>query len=292
MLFYSNYAAGNSDRSQLERIEQLNQHIEQALIQSNNLVENGEYGKANESTQAVLQGLDVLIEAFMPLDERIKKLLESETSIRQRTKEISSNIDGRRIKEADLIHDQIVNREKTEKTSALVSQQITQQETGKPQNLSSDRETDNQEIFIKIRQLLDESAGFQTETISLLESNHYSAAIPKEEKAMDKLKEALKELQQESTDSQQSQNSQDSQQTQDQQKQSSSQQPDNSSQKQQGQQKEESNGAEEDNKKMTAEEALKELARLRKQATDEMKKRQEKYGISATTDQIPVDKDW
>ncbi len=283
MLFYLNHAAGNSDGSQIERIKQLNQNIEQAMIQSKNQVESGEYGKANESTKAALQGLDILIEAFMPIDDRIKKLLENENSILHRTRKITSGNNKMGVKDENLVHDQIVNREKTEKTSELVARQIAEQKTGTAQNSNPESNTDNQETFGQIKQLLDEAASFQTEAINHLEDDQYSAAIPKEEEAIDKLKKALEKLKQESD----SQNSKDSQDSQDQQKQSN-----DKTHQEKGQQKEDSEGTAEENKKMTAEEALKELARLNKQANDEMKKRQEKYGVSATTEQVPVDKDW
>jgi hypothetical protein len=43
---------------------------------------------------------------------------------------------------------------------------------------------------------------------------------------------------------------------------------------------------------MSVEEALKELSKLKKEAEDEKKKREEKYGAVPIPGQIPVDKDW
>lgn len=287
VILLSSHAVANPTGNQVEQIEQLNQQIEEAMLLNKNQVEGGEYARANETSDAILQGVGILIDAFMPVDERLKQLIENEISIRYRTNTASDH-QGNRYRQADeLIHDQIANREKTEETSELIGKQIANPNQTDDQNKKAANEN-KQALFAEIKQLLTDSAKLQTDVIAHLEEKQFSAALPKEDQAIAKLKDALEKLKKDS----QSDQKQNDQQSQAGQNQPRSQEKDQKNQEDKSRSETEPKAAAKEQKSMSAKDALKELARLRKEAEDEMKRRQEKYGIAISPDQVPVEKDW
>ena len=284
--------ATNQAIDPIVQFEKLNEQIQEEMKQRNTSLEKGEYVQAKQATELVLEGLDLLIAAVMPLNDRIQQLIESEANIEQLTKQSMTQVEreGKTPSQNldDLIHQQIENREKTEEVADLVQQQyektaeVENQPPITPQN--SERSNKQNEVLQEVHDLLKTAADIQTSVIKELEESNYQIALSNESDTIDKLEQALEKLKQNSQSNQQQSSNAESQ------KQSDS---------QQSQQQQSSDASAQQNQKpvaeekmMSAEEALKELMKLRKKAHDEKERREEQYGVPQIEGQVPVEKDW
>ncbi len=298
LFFFVTIARGQTkpQKGFLEQLDQLSTQIEQGISDSNTQIEKGDYFQAEESINRIIAGLDVLIEVFMPLQERIKKLLESEKNILDKTDRIKHQDKNRYSKELkqnqqDLVMDQIKNREQTGKAVKLTKQQI--DSAGKKDQKIKQGGAENKKELIKtlkeIRILLENAKKLQTGAVSFLEDFQYKSAISEEKRAIDKLKEALKKLNKQTQ--QQAKNSQPDNKKQNKSENQNSKQKESPQKQSQNQEKRDSS-KKAAKKKISSKEALKELSKLRKKAEDEKKRRRKKYGEASITGQIPVEKDW
>ncbi|MBU3917611.1 hypothetical protein KKA14_18930, partial [bacterium] len=132
-------------------MDQISTQIELGISDSNKQIEKGDYFQAEESISQIIASLDILIEVFMPLQERIKKLLESEKTILDETYKLkqqikSSHSEKSKQNQQDLVMDQIKNREQTEKVAKLTKQQI--DSAGKKDQKIKQEGVDNQKAVV------------------------------------------------------------------------------------------------------------------------------------------------
>jgi hypothetical protein len=280
------------------QFESINQRMQQNMLQSNKQLEMGAFHKAREYTDSVLEDLDRLIEATVPLRERIAQLLEKEEAVLLQTGQLIAeqpDFSGSTVKSRidDLIRDQIQIRKQTETASNLVSRQLIANMSG--QSNTGVEAKPPSDALKAVKSFIDQSASFQTSAISSLEDHSLASAKKKEASASESLKKALEKLQQNAQAGSEHQNQTDSQsghqtnnqQSSDKQQQSSSQQA-----SKQEQDNTKAQAMENDKAKMSPREALKELQRIRKQAKDEKASRAEQFGAPIAGQQLPVDKDW
>lgn len=287
-----------------QQVIALNRRLEQNLLQSNKHLENSEFHQAEALTTQVLADLDYLLEATMPLDERINKLIEKEEIILTETKKLKNSKQSRSQQEIlnkmleELIFDQVKNREKTETAAALTKKQLEaiQNIASQGSGQQADRSEQEKKVLNEVRELLIEAADLQTVAIDHLEEVRLKTALQFEADALESLKKALEKLRQHKKSQSQAGNNQQSGQQKNEQKQASEQKQQEQTPKQQSgnenNQNENTQGDSIQKKKMEAEEALKQLAKLRKKAREEQERRKREYGIQESEGQIPVEKDW
>lgn len=286
--------AANPSRQAEQQIEAIYQKMESQMLESNQLMKKGDYQKAQSLTYDLIGDLDALIENVMPLDKRIQKLIEDQTTIRNKTaqsslyaapKKTGENADNRL---EELIHDQIVNREKTEKAIRLTGQLKENEQEGASAN--QNKKEDKRAKLEKVGRYLNQSVLHQTGAIDQLEEKQLKVAEQQENAAIDSLKKALEELkgkQSGGNQANQQEKNQDNPSKPDNQQNSDSKQ----SQANQNNDKQTSKTEQAQNK-MNPTEALKQLYKLRKQANEEMEKRKRQYGVQSTGEKYPVEKDW
>ena len=276
------------------RIEQINQQLREQMLLSKAQIENEDYLKAEQTTNGVIKDIDQLIEAFMPLDERIRELLEKEKDIYSRTEQYQKEIRGDEVKinsgqSENLLHDQIVNREKTERASSLLERELNAAAGNDKPGTETKPDIEEKKALIEISELLKMAAKDQSNAIASIEVNQNKKAMAEEQSAIDNLQKALEKLRQKSQSNQQkNQQSQASNNS----KQQQSEDKNAANSNKQNQQTEEKRINDKDAKKLSPEEALKMLLKLRKQAADEKERRKQQYGDAFEEGQIPVEKDW
>lgn len=291
LLIISTAIFGSQPTDPRLRIEEINRLIKEQMLRRNELIEKEQYGKAERSTAQIIDELDRLIEAVMPLDERIAMLLNREREIVEQTRQLGNQSAGSGSKKTgsgpddDLIHKQILNREKTEQTFRLVERELNQKsEFPVPTDERSNSQNPSSQLD-EVSGLVKAAASDQTNAIADLELSRHQLAIQDEEAAVEKLESALTKLRQQKPGKQNvRQNKSDSRK-----QQSQDNQQDQSTVPQQQQVKKQGDA---DSKKLTPREALKELLKLRKQAADEKKRREKEYGGTMLEGRVPVEKDW
>ena len=236
--------------------------------------------------ESALENIDFLLKLFMPLAERLKTILSEEKSIKNETQNLidqfipfkKAEVDKKR---AHLISRQLSNRNTTLEIDQLISNQLgllsntPSQQANTPNPQKSLEKTQNK--LQQIQQLMKDAITLENHVINWLEASNLGKAVYDERNAVQKMEEALELLQQEKQSKKNQQNNQ----------QNSSQ--SDGAQKQSASEQKKDSGK---SKKMSVEEALKELARINKETKDEKKKREEKYGVIQQPGQIPVEKDW
>jgi hypothetical protein len=284
LLTASETAVCNQPDDPVSQIESINQRIKENMQQRNTLIGQEQYEQAEQSTDQILGELDQLIEAFMPLDERIQLLITQEQQIIDQTlqtiedKPSPDNAAKTKKYQDDLLHNQIVNREKTAQTSQLVERELDKGPSANDNGGSAENRLE------EVTQLLKGSVSDQSNAIASLEVSGYQKALSDEQAAIEKLKAALEKLRQQKQSDQQDSGGKNKEQQQ-QQNSQKQQAPDQQS----GQDKK---PGETDPKKLTSKEALTELLRLRKKANDEIKRREKEFGEIQIDGRIPVEKDW
>ncbi|PCI23667.1 MAG: hypothetical protein COB67_12540 [SAR324 cluster bacterium] len=287
MTGYSQSASPNIAEQLLGALNQ----IERESAASDQSIEQEKFTLAQRQTDSVLSTLDLLIEVFIPLPERIKALLSREQAILQGISQFESlpPTEGAIKKEGKekLLLQQLKNLDDTQKTLYLLKQKI--KELTAAASLEKKPNSPQGKILEEVQNLMAESHLLEAEVADLLEKMTLSAAKPKVVQSIKKIEEALKKFQGKSD--QQGQNSSKNQ------KQDPPKQQDQKQKQDQGKQKKSEEGqksasGQQEKQKMTPAQALKELSRLRKSADDELKRREKKYGALAVPGQIPVEKDW
>ncbi len=297
LIFRFSDVSGSRPTDAITRVEEVDRVIREHMERRSSLIEKEHYDEAVQSTGQIINELDKLVEAFMPLDERIKMLISREQEIIEQTRKVSNVRDGaegepkRSSLQKDLIHNQIVNREKTEQTYQLIEQNIKRPDT--PADAKTEvRDQNPADQMQEISKLIEAAAIDQTNAIAKLELQKNRSAIEDEEAAVEKMEKALEKLRQQNRSDQQNQTGQKN--PGDDKRDDKNQQPQQQSQNKgsDGQQQKKDNQAGADSKKLTPEKALKELLKLRKQAADEKTRRKMEYGGTVIQDRTPVEKDW
>lgn len=292
---------GNAQQDPRMQLEKLSGVIENALQQSTEEIVKENYQGAIASAHSALQGLDILIDAVMPLHRRIEKLLRDEKEILANTRQKHEGVmpDKKSREQADLddlILDQIRNREESEKAAKLAARQRNAVPPSDSDPTADGADSSKQrDLLQEIQSLLTESAEFQTQAIAALEQNDLEKAIPEEKHAIEKLEKALEKFQGESQKQQQKQDQRDGrQQQQNQMAKDSRDKPEENGKEPSDAQakKDESNPSPEDNRKMSPKDAIRQLLKLQKQAENEKRARERKYGVQDLEREMRVEKDW
>jgi hypothetical protein len=254
------------------------------------------YHQAQNGTQTSIESLSILLNLFMPLTERIKVIWEKEKEIVSQTAklptgasrlgtEILSGIDK-------LMTMQHENIDKTQKAMDSIVQHLKQGSNTNTQTRQH-RQPSQKELLDRVGTLLKQAKRHQTAASEFLAGHEMKPALQSEIKAEKALKEALdafqnqqqkKRQQQKNKQSQQNGNKKQSQEKTPQDSKESNQNPGKSTEKPAATSKSE--------KKLSPQEALKELYRLRKEADAEKKRREKAAGMQAIPGRVPIEKDW
>lgn len=251
---------------------------EKAMVRGNQNIKSENFHLAKESSVEILKNLMILEEIFMPVKKRIEKILQIEQSILRRTfneekKQTSNPIQNQ------LSFDQSNNSKKTQICIEILQQQLKSNPKEPTVSQKSNVEKEKQlKTVEEIQGLLKKAKVSQDNALNNLQSTAYKQAINDEKRAIEYLEKALKLFNKKKKGQQKKNN----------QNQSSNKQK--SDQKKSNPQNKESKSSQQ--KKMTPKEALKQLSKLRKEANDEKKRREKKYGKVAIPQSVPVEKDW
>lgn len=281
-----------------QQMESTQQRIEQHMLQSKKLLEKGEFSKARELSNLILADLDRLVEIAMPLQERITQVLEHEKSILNQTEQAAPgnhSVSDPLLKEQinNLIRDQTANIERTESLSKHLSKQL-KLKTARQTNESLDPNLPPETVNA-VKQFIEQSAAFQADANSALKDHLLTKAKTKEEQAVTALVKALELLdqrEQAESNGQAQSTPQSNQHANNQQPSDNQSQPQTHTKQDQQQEMKSVQSTANRTKRMTAQEASKELQRMRKQAQVEKAAREENYGPLVGKQQIPVEKDW
>lgn len=284
------FSQKNSEPGLIGQLEKISLKIEQDMEDSNKSITQENYYKAQKLTDKALNGLNLLIDVFMPLPERIKMLLRNEKGILDKTHHFANQVRNkteiRKEASTDLSQLQINNRDLTGKSIEILKRQLdslaSRPQTTQPNH--NDSESQNETIK-QVERLLFDSRNFQNNVISFLDKSKLDKAIQEEEKAINKLEEALDKLRQNDKKNPQSQANQQHAQKQDQTGKDQS-----ASKQDPSKQKDKSTASNPD--RMTPQAALKELSRLQKKAEDEKRRRKRQYGEVKIPHRFATEKDW
>ncbi|MCP4754029.1 MAG: hypothetical protein GY866_24355 [Proteobacteria bacterium] len=280
----------------LGQLEDIGGRIEQDIVLGNLQIDKGNYGEAEKLTNRVLGNLNILVEVFIPLQERIRKLLKNERDILDNTHRLQNrphqDVANTGRDQQNLIDHQIRNRDETEKTVQITEQQrqsLTEKNDPSGRNQTKTPANEGQvELLKRIQELLKDARTHQDSAVEFLDESRFEEAVKVEKQSIEKLEEALKEFQGTQNEKKQSQKQDKQSQKQDGQSQNRKNPPQDG--REQAERKKPSDSSKKE--QMTPQAALKELSRLRKKANDEKKRREKKYGKISTHDSIPVEKDW
>lgn len=300
---------GAPSSSPTEQLNAVLNAIEMDQEESDRFLREENFEQAGVLTEQGMEKLKMLIEVFMPIHERIKKLLETEREILTGTEGLAlllSDGDIHEIPEQKrpVLFAQKDNVDAARKTLQLLEKHLQSMAMAPDQQQQQAAGGKKEEQQKQLRMLEDVQA-LVTEALSAEEAatdqignELFDDAILSEKEAIEKLEEALKKFQQDSKQNQQK-NQQQNQQNQDQQNQK--QQKDQKQNQQQNQQNQnqqqdsknnEQQAQKKKEKKLSPKEALKELNKLRQKADKERKLREKKYGVIQGPQTVPVDKDW
>jgi hypothetical protein len=267
--------------SLVDRLGRENQKISNDIIKE-------DYSAAQESSASLLKGLEELIEIFIPLPDRIKKLLVAEQKISNKINSVKTEKPPLHTQAKEdtltIMEAQNLNLIATEKTVQLISQQL----NSHTQDKNGDQKVDEQELkklLIEVRGLILKAGGVEKEALNSLQKKEFLQAQPKVAMANKLFEEALNKFQKKNQQGQKngSQNQQDKNNSQKQAKK-------NGQAKRQQKIKDETQSP--SKQKMSPREALKELAKIQNRASKELKKREKRYGKLKLPVQIQVEKDW
>ena len=265
-----------------ENLDNILSKIESTISQSTQNIESERYQLAEDFTQRALGEIGVLVEMFMPLRERIQRLLKKERSILLSTKSILRKKRGVSVNQVldSLILGQTQNREATEKAIRFIRQRphpLQDKNTSRPPR--SDH-PDNRKATLSqtVGKLLTLAKDHENDTIASLGKKQLKKAILDETRAIKKLEEALEKLKQTSKQS------------------SSSSKKDKKSSARRDPPKDQKEGKRSEKKsrlqKMSAKDALKKLSQIQKNSRDEKKRRKRESGKVSIHERAPVEKDW
>ncbi len=277
------------------RLTALIDQIEADFQQSRYETEIENYGGAQSKVESAIKSIDVLVKIFMPLAERIKAIINEEKFIKHQTQNLIDQFIAENERTVEkrrdgIVQKQLSNRNDTLEILALLERQLQQldatADSGPADSPPSrpDREK-TKETLAKVDRLLEEAVTFENRAINGLEAAKLDEAVADEQRSIEKMEEALKQLQGE--DSKQPQNRQNDQSASNDSN-DSRQNPQSGEQKGKGQQEKATDTA----KKMSVDDALKELSRIDKKAREERDRREKKYGAVRVPGPIPVEKDW
>ncbi len=287
-------------------IERILNRAQTGMNLSDEQIEKGNYNQAQDGTEISISSLSILLDLFMPLTERIKLIWENEKEIVSQTKgytkETTHSEKGILPEIKKLITAQQENIGGTQKAVDTVAQQL-KQGNDTPNQSNQNGQQSNQKavqsqkaLLDRVGKLLKQAKTDQVAAVDLLAGHEIKSALQSEIIAEKKLKEALEAIQNhQKQNSQQQRNNQSKQSSKEKQSQSRNQQKQKDSQEPNQNQvkpKAEAGAAAKSQKKMSPQEALKELYRLRKDTDAEKKRREKAVGKQAVPGRVPIEKDW
>jgi hypothetical protein len=258
-------------------------HLEQQMVLNNQDILTNNLTNTEKNLNEINDNLMILIDVFMPLAERLKTLQKQEKTIVNKTQNLLDQYipltpEEHKKQNQSIIQEQVKTQADTRKTRDLISQQKQSMATS-----NSPPAKQQQSMIDKVNQLsefIDQAFKNENLALNFLQDNQTKPALAEEKKALEQIEKALKLISPpQSKKEQQQSGNQQQQQNQDQQTKNDQEDKNKASQNK-------------PDPKLSAEEALKRLAQLRKKAEDERKKREKKYGVTMTPQQIPVEKDW
>ena len=258
----------------------LNQ-IEQQMVKHNQDILTNNLTHPNDDFNNIKKNLKILIDVFMPLAERLKVLQKQERTILHKTQNLADQYipltpKEQKTKNQNIIEEQLVTRNDTQKTRDIIVQQKNSIATSNTKPQSKTIDTINQ-----LSDYIGQALKNENQALNHLHNNELKQAISEEKKALEQIEKALKLISPPQAKNNQKQDQQAK---------------NNQNQKQDQQAKKNQNQKQASEKKadqqLSAEEALKLLAQLQKKAEDERKKRKKEYGVTLSPQQLPVEKDW
>lgn len=286
-------AASVQDDPAMKTVDAFGQKLKQQMQRSTHSIEEGDYHSAQAYTDQIVQNLEQLIEALMPLDERIERLLRQEKEILSQTQSLQKSLSSAPSMQNEMDMDEVIRRQQdnlkaTDTASQIALQQSNEAKPSQGAGKESPRRVISSETLQEVSGLLDRSRLHQTEAANHLLRDRLPQAEKEEQKAIASLEKALEKLRKQSNPQQRAQSNQHPPKG-GQQKQAPGQEQSDSASPQKGNQPP-ANPAEP--QKMDAQQALKQLYKLRKEANDELERRRRAYGVAPQNEQVPVEKDW
>lgn len=294
-----------------QEVQKLLDRIEAGMRGSRKKIEQGSFREAKVANRDSVETLDALLEIFLPLPDRIRRLWTAEQKIAEQTRQLGKVEDDKadRVPRRNQIAAlQAGTFQKTQSTVRRVQGQLKGMKQKPGQKGDPHAIRSQADLLKKVKQLLEQSAGLQAEAVEQLGKNKLQTAVSREDQAAAKLEEALKAFQnqqqhqqqqkkkqqkagQQRSGSQQKNRQQEGRQAQNQQKKgnpSGQDQPASSQNRsQQGAQAEPR-----PERSLTPRQALKELKRLQKEAEADKRRREKALGSVSAPGRVPTEKDW
>lgn len=293
MIFISHphqvFAQNQIQQNPSQLLTNLLNQIEQQMVQNNQDILTHNFTNTDKNLNEINKNLMILIDVFMPLVERLKALKKQEKTIINKTQNLLDQYVPLTPEEFNhqnqiVIQEQVKTQADTRKTKDLIRQQ--KQSMAANNSPQSKQQPSAIEKINQILGFIDQAFKNENLALNFLHDNQIKPALTEEKKALEQIEKALNLISppKSKKDQQQANNNQK------QQNQNQKQDQDRQTQKDQDSKTESSQKKKDP--KLSAEEALKLLAQLRKKAEDERKKREQEYGGTVTPQQIPVEKDW
>jgi len=280
-------------------VERIFGRIQAGMNSSNEQIEQGNYDRAQDGTDTSIDSLSILLDLFMPLTERIKRIWEKEKEIVAQTDGLSKE-SARGLKANSAIIKKLVTAQQenivwTRKAEDAIAQQLKRGSDSHTQNNQS-RQPSQIDLLNRVGGLLKQAETHQGAAVDSLGGHEIKTALQSALMAEKKLKEALDAFQNhQQKNNQQQQNKQPSQngsEKQSQKQKQDSQKDSREPNQNPGKSEAKSGGTPGSEKKMTPREALKELSRLRKEADAEKRRREKVGGKQTVPGRAPIEKDW
>jgi len=277
-------------------IEKILNLVRTGMNNSDEQIERGNYHQAQNGTETSIESLSILLDLFMPLTERIKVIWEKEKEIVSQTERLptdTARLGKETLPEIEkLITTQHENIDSTQRAVDSIVQHLKQ---GSNTNNQTDqnRQQSQKELMDRVENLLRQAKTHQSVASDFLVGHEMKPALQAEIKAEKKLKEALDAFQnQQQKNRQQQQNEQSQQNGNKKQPQGKTPKDSQESNRNPGKSTEKPGTTSKSEKKLSPQEALKELYRLRKEADAEKKRREKAAGMQAIPGRVPIEKDW
>ena len=277
-------AQNQVQQSSKQLLTSLLNQIEQQMLTNNQDILTNNLTHASSGFDNIKSNLKVLIDVFMPLAERLKALQKQEKTILNKTQNLEDQYipltpKDQKIQNQIIIQEQLITRNDTQKTRDIIIQQ--KNAITANNNAQSKPQPKTIDTVIQLSEYINQALKNENQALNHLHNSQLKQAISEEKKALEQIEKALKLISPPNN-----------------QKQKQDQQANNNQKQKQDQQaKKDQKGQKQSSDKkadqqLSAEEALKILAQLQKKAEDERKKREEKYGVKISPQQLPVEKDW
>ena len=204
-------AASVQDDPAMKTVDAFGQKLEEQMQRSTHSIDEGDYHSAQAYTDQIVQNLEQLIEALMPLDERIERLLRQEKEILSQTQSLQkspSSAPSMQNEMDELIQRQQDNLKATDTASQIALQQSNEAKPSQGAGKGSPRRVISPETLQEVSGLLDRSSLNQTEAANHLLRDRLPQAEKEEQKAIASLEKALEKLRKQAPPQQRAQSNQ------------------------------------------------------------------------------------